>query len=299
MSDILNGGHSLHTDSNQHMSHGAYQNMLNKEASRATQAMNVQNQMYNTQGQAITANKTYSFLEEWQLYADLIEHRFKDGSDVANNADDPELAYSVMTNASMRERAIEVGLTTTKVVGVFLMGALSISLIPLIIKDTFDAIFISIAIFSMAFGYTYFYQYVFIQTRQFVVGPITRKLFKTMLSGYESYKSTMYLLSAFLFSGLSFVSLMLSPSKDDGFIFMTFFDHLHYIGVEYYLSHVLLFLIANILILKMLEDKHYAKFRELARKHKIEIDMNMSVAADVGLNRLNGMYEKGKFLDEE
>lgn len=288
MSSILNGSDKSFTDSNQHLSQGAYVNMLDKHGQSQMQQMQQQNQMYNSG--AVQAEKSpYMFLSDWQEFADLIYLRYLDKSDVANS-DDPELADSVMSDASKRHRGIKVGLTTMKVVWMFIFGAVGVAAMPLLIKESFDAIIVSIMFASIAFGYNYFYQFVMIQSRQYVVGNVTMELFKIMLTGYESFKTAVYLISAGIFT-LSVLLSLYHIIPENIFMMQTIYYRLSFVGEGYFLIHVGGFLAINLMLLKIFEETHYLKYLEIAKKRKVARDMEVSTIGTVAHKSLKGGYE--------
>lgn len=310
MSDILNspggGAHNVHHTSHNNinninsgggasggLSNGlnqAHNSILNQAASQHQQHMQMRNAMLNQPafgtGQQVVSQ--YKFASKWQEFADLIYNRMMDGSDISNQ-DDEEIADSVLTDAMIRDRTIDLMKCAFKTIGVFVLAAVGIITIPLYLKDSF---FYMLIFSAFSLSYIYFFQYVFLQARQYVLGVITKKLYLIMARQYEKVKYSILIISVLCISLISVLSTVEPSVIQNIFALKYLQDKILFVGVQFYVFLISFFFVSNYVLLILLETSLYNKFKINANKRRIARHMETATAGTVASNILKGEYEE-------
>ncbi|MBU1901894.1 hypothetical protein KKG82_06050 [Patescibacteria group bacterium] len=271
------------TNSNHHLSSSAHEQVLNAARNRYN---DVKLESPKLEAQQNTGK--YGMHSKLQEFADVIEYRYKEKADISNEKDE-SVADSTMTEAEIRHVTVGIYSVAFENMAAFIAGALLVLIIP--IFATANSVYYLIAVAAIFWGYfNYFFLYVTTNSRQFVTGPTTQRLYRPMVDSLERFETVMFLISILT------VSTAIGMSKFSMFIdtpYVKFFaERLSRIDSGGYIIEVFIFITGNFTLYMLTKNSLYKKYKELARKRMMKIDLETSTAADVARKVLDGDYEK-------
>lgn len=297
MSNILDNSHQ-HTSSTNHLSTQSYLNNIDRKSvdlkgpdlrGPDLKSPELKSPEY------IPVRKKYSVHSELQEYADLIEHRYKDSSDVINIDKDEELSYSSMTEAEITETKFTMAKVVSSIFFAVIFTSLFVITIPIYFPWANLYVFL-IGGFLMAY-FLYWFMFIVIKTRQFVVGPTTMRLYRPMIKSLNFVENGTILISFFMI-GFSILATHLAI-KTDVFLLHSFFEKLSLVHTANYALQVSMFFGANLGIYFLLKRKFFNKYQKLGIRRRTMMLMEYQSAAEVASNILDGKFSDDEDDDEE
>ena len=291
MSNVLNNPSNF-TDSNSQLtSQGAYTNMLNRNSANL-QGPNLQGpnlQGPNLQGpnmQTERDKEKYSFHSALLSFADAIEFRFKERSDNPNDADE-EIADSTMTESEIRQQTLNIFRVSTVQIFIFFIVSLCVIFLPIFFKG-FETIIIIVGA-VLILSNNFFFLYITMNSRQFVVGPSTEKLYKLMVKALMSMETGMFLISTFSVSFAISITYYTSFHSTN-WIIEQVIRRASQLEAGRYSFEIVLFYISIFAGYVIIKKSLFKKYKIISLKRKRKMDSEILLPSELALRVQEGYY---------
>lgn len=284
MSSVISDG-KVNLETSSITSQAAYNQMLNQHAT-ANQKQSANSQA-NRSAPGVVQGK-YPFHSKLHEFADSIEYRSKEKADIANE-DDEEVADSSLTQAEIRQLKINIYLISSQNIVAFYLAAISILLLPVFLKENSMMISAFGAIGTIVY-FNYWYMYITMSTRQFVLGPTTRRLYRPMIESLESFETFMFLGTVAAISFAFYITHYHLAS--DIKLLNWMLDRVSKLEGGSYVTEIIILLGGNLVVYMLLKRNLYKKYRALSNKRRMKIDIETTNAAEFSRRIFDGDYDE-------